>query len=201
MKTEKISVKKQLRQLRRTPSSAEKVRLLAHEFHVLVRRHSKLAKDAKKMAAKAHAKKPRKECHKDLHKFSRKILEDDSRAEAQSFFTDTYSTSPQNFHRPSWMLQPPPPSIPMTYSQFTIEELRSVITKMKSSSSPSPVDQILYTVLKKCPSLWPALLHLFNLCWSTQYIPKAWKAGVIRLLGTVRRKHKRIPANHPTFAP
>ena len=36
---------------------------------------------------------------------------------------------------------------------------------------------------KKCPSLMPALLHLYNTCWSTHAAPQAWKVGAIHLLG------------------
>ena len=84
-------------------------------------------------------------------------------------------------------------------SEFTAEEIESVIGKSKSASSPSPVDQIPYTVLKKCPSLMPALLHLFNHCWSTQTVPKAWKVGVIHLLG--KKKAEEDPSQPSHFRP
>ena len=37
-------------------------------------------------------------------------------------------------------------------------------------------------VYKRCPSLWPALLDLFNSCWSCQSIPQLWKKAVIKLI-------------------
>ena len=208
VKTEKNAVKKRLRQLRRSGNSPEEVRLLAQEFHQLVRKHSRLAKKARKADAKMSAKKQRKECHRDLHKFARKILEEDDYAsiqptfgkeEAESFFASTYSASPKSFTRPAWMPQPPLPTVPMVTSEFTAEEVESVIGKSRSASSPSPVDQIPYTVLKKCPSLMPALLHLFNHCWSTQTVPKAWKVGVIHLLG--KKKAEEDPSQPSHFRP
>ena len=205
---EKNAIKKQLRHLRKSNPSPEDVRILAHKFHLLVRTHSKLIKEARKSSAKANAKKSRKECHKNIHKFAKKILEDDncasiqptfSKDEAQSFFTEAYSSSPQTLCCPSWMPKSSPPSVPMTTCEFTTEELQNVITKMKSTSSPCPVDQIPYTVMKKCPSLWPALLHLFNCCWTTQSIPSTWKVGVIHLLG--KKKAADDPSTPSNFRP
>ena len=86
VKTEKNAVKKRLRQLRRSGNSPEEVRLLAQEFHQLVRRHSRLAKKTRKADAKMSAKKQRKECHRDLHKFAQKILEEDDYASIQPTF-------------------------------------------------------------------------------------------------------------------
>ena len=154
------------------------------------------------------AKRQRKRCHRDLHKFAQKIFEDDDCAsiqptfgkeEAESFFTSTYSASPRSFTQPSWMPQPPLPTVPMVTCEFTAEEVKRVISKPRSASSPSPVDQILYTVLKKCPSLLPALLHLFNHCWTTQMGPQAWKVGVIYLLG--KKKGEKDPSQPSHFRP
>lgn len=51
------------------------------------------------------------------------------------------------------MPQPPLPTVPMVTSEFTTEEVESVIAKSKSASSPSPVDQILYTHHEKVSTL------------------------------------------------
>ena len=45
----------------------------------------------------------------------------------------------------------------------------------------------------------PALLHLFNHCWSTQTVPKAWKVGVIHLLG--KKKAEEDPSQPSHFRP
>ena len=50
---EKKLAKRELRQLRRSGSSPEEVRLLAEKFHLLVRKHSKLVKEANRLTAKA----------------------------------------------------------------------------------------------------------------------------------------------------
>ena len=205
---EKNEVKKRLRRLRRNGSSPEEVRLLACEFHHLVRKHSKLSRQERTAQSQRSKNQQRKECYRNLHKFARKILDDDnytsvqpsfSKPEAQSFFTDVYSTTPKSFTRPLWMPEPPLPTVPMVTSEFTEEEVRHIILKSKSASTPSPADQVPYVVLKKCPSLIPALLHIFNSCWGLQRVPEAWKVGVIRLLG--KKKAEDDPSKPNNFRP
>ena len=205
---EKKFAKRELRQLRRSGSSPEEVKALAEKFHLLVRKHSKLAKEAKKLVAKASAKQMRRECHRDIHKFARRVLDDDcyasiqpsfSQQQAEEHFSQVYSASPRTFTRPEWMPDCPPPSIPMSTDPFTEEEVTSVISGLKSSSTPSPADQIPYVVFKRCPSLLPALLHLFNCCWTTQSVPAAWKIGIIHLLG--KKKAVDDSSNPSNFRP
>ena len=94
----------------------------------------------------------------------------------------------------------PSPSIPMCITPFTDEEIGSVISQLKSSSAPSPVDQIPYTIFMKCPSLLPALVHMYNCCWTTQTVPSAWKVGtVVHLLG--KKKAPDDPSNPSNFRP
>ena len=57
-----------------------------------------------------------------------------------------------------------------------------MIKHTKSSSSPSPIDQVSYHVLKRCPSLLPALSSLYYAWWESASIPSMWKQGVIRLI-------------------
>ena len=188
----KRQAKKELRQLRKSGSSPEEVRLLAQKFHLLVRQHSKIVKEARQLTAKASAKQMRKECHRDIHKFARRILDEDnytsiqpsfSQEQAEEYFSRVYSTTPKSFSHPEWMPECPQPSVPMTTAPFTEEEVRGVISSLMSSSTPSPADQIPYAIIKRCPSLLPALLHMYNRCWTTQAIPSAWKVGIVHLLG------------------
>lgn len=85
----------------------------------------------------------------------------------------------------------------MVATEFTEEERRHIILKSKSSSSPSSADQVFYVVLKKCPSLIPALLHIFKSCWILQKVPDAWKVGVICLLG--KKKAEDDPSKPNNF--
>ena len=87
----------------------------------------------------------------------------------------------------------------MTTAPFTEKEVRGVISGLKSSSIPSPVDQIPYTVIKRCPSLLTALLHMYNCCWTTRAIPTAWKVGIVHLLG--KKKAANDSTNPSYFRP
>ena len=205
---EKNATKKRLRQMRRNGTNRDEVKLLACEFHNLVRTHSRLNKILKGSERNAKQKQQRKDCHKDLHKFARNILNEESytsiepafsQQEAYTYFTNVYSASHESFTTPSWMPEPPAPSVDLDTRAFSAEEIAYTISRSKSSSSPSPVDQIPYIVLKKCPSLMPALLHLFNSCWVLKRVPAAWKVGVLRLLG--KKKAEDDPSQPKNFRP
>ena len=154
------------------------------------------------------ANKQRRECRKDLHKFARSILDGDncssiqptfSKEVAEDYFKTTYNAAPRTFDCPSWMPQKERPTVPMETELFTYEEIDAVISRTRSNSSPSPLDQVPYSVLKHCPSLMPALLHLYNTCWSNQVAPQAWKVGTIQLLG--KSKAEQNPNQPSHFRP
>ena len=81
----------------------------------------------------------------------------------------------------------PSPAMPKhampTVNPVTIVELLGAIKRSRASSAPSPLDQIPYQVFKKCPSLVPALLDLFNTVLSEGSIPSNWKMAVFKLIG------------------
>ena len=81
------------------------------------------------------------------------------------------------------MPSPQLPSHSMECSLFTYEEIQRAIRKTKSTSAPSPFDQIGYQIFKKCPVLLPALADLFNACWMQSTIPQQWKCAAIKLIG------------------
>ena len=70
----------------------------------------------------------------------------------------------------------------MDMSPISEVELVRVIKKSKPSSAPSPVDRISYLIFKKCPSLHPALLDLFNRVIMEGSVPSSWKVAVIKLI-------------------
>ena len=139
----------------------------------------------------------RKECHRNIHKFALNILDNNSdtsiqpsfgREQAEEFFCRVYLASPKTFIHPVWMPEYPQPVVPMITAPFT-----GVISGLNSSSAPSPVDQIPYTVIARCPSLLPALMHLYSCCWLTRETPTAWKVGIVHLLG--KKKAADDPSN------
>ena len=83
---------------------------------------------------------------------------------ATSFFTEIYHSGP-------WMPTPSPPQVEFVCSPFSASEVARVIKRMKA---PSPFDRVGYIILKKCPSLLPALVQLFNMCWFQSITLEEW---------------------------
>ena len=81
------------------------------------------------------------------------------------------------------MPTPQAPSEELPCDEIHADELQAAIKHTKSTSSPSPYDQVPYTVFKRCHSLDKALLNLFNCCWSQAVIPPEWKLAAIKLVG------------------
>ena len=175
---------------------------------MLLRSYNKLAKEEKKKDFKRNYQKQRKACHKDFWKFSKSVLEDDSdsyvepafnRETAHSYFKDTYKGTPATFEKPNWMKSPPQSNIPFDTGPITEDEMLHFLHKSKSTSTPCPADQISYRILKSCPSLAPGLLHLYNCCWETKTVPRAWKTGVITLIA--KASAAQDPASPGNFRP
>ena len=126
----------------------------------------------------------REECHRDFWRFAKELL--DGRATSKrfsassvhSFFSNVYQSSPHHFETPS----PPVSDYVMEMTPVTEQELAQVIRKTRSSSSPSPFDRISYNILKKCPSVHPALLDLLNQVIMEGSVPSSWKAAAVRLI-------------------
>ena len=97
------------------------------------------------------------------------------------------------------MSKPRTPTLAMDTGPINEVEIAFVLSRCKSSSCPGPVDQIPYIVLKKCPSLLPALRHIFNWCWIQKRVPAARKVGVLRLLG--KKKAEEDPREPKNFRP
>ncbi len=206
----KSKARKVFRQAKREGRLGEEVQSLAKNFFNLVRQHNKLKKQSRKSTDAASTKATRKRCHQDFWRFTRELLNDDSASRAPSqfspdetfnYFVSTYQSTPSTFMRPSWMPSPQLPSVDLETDDFDPEEIEAVIKRTKSSSSPSPFDQIPYLILKKCPALNVALADLFNHCWLTKTIPLAWKTAGIKLLGkTSAIIHPTLPANFRPIA-
>ena len=63
-----------------------------------------------------------------------------------------------------------------------MDEIASRIKRGRLSSKPCPFDQVSYYILKRCPSLLPALQHLYNKVWHTRIIPASWQHAAITLI-------------------
>ena len=107
--------------------------------------------------------------------------------EAASFFSSTYSTpkSRDQTNKCPSGLNVKSPSSPLVTKPISVLEIQAKIKCSRTSSAPSPLDGISYVILKKCPSILPVLMDLYNCCWTSCSIPQLWKTGIVRLIPKV----------------
>ena len=134
--------------------------------------------------------KARRECSRAFWRYAAKVLDGEDEnivpdfdvRQAEEFFTRVYAAEPQVFSHPDWLPSPSSPSIAFNTDPISTDEIIHVIKNTKSRSSANPLDRISYKILKRCPSLIPALSNLYNLCWISSSVPQAWKQAVVRLI-------------------
>ena len=206
----KNEARKALREARRQGESESVILSLSGKFLSLLRDHSRLRCESARRLQSREAKFAREECHQNFWRYAKGLLDgsatslispDFSASTAHAYFTEVYKSSPHHFETPSWMPSPPPPvsDSSMSMSPITQEELYRVIRKSKSTSAPSPLDRISYTIIKRCPSLHPALLDLFNRVIMVGAVPLAWKMAAVKLIpkGTAEQD----PSSPANFRP
>ena len=151
----------------------EIVRTLKGAYLKTIRIYSKALKRSRRAGDEHAATKMKKECTASFWKFASKVLDNESTSNvspnfslesAKQFFTNTYSSTPSTFSQPSWLPTPTEPIECFDTDPIRMDEVISVIKRAKAASSPSPFDAISYKILKRCPSLFKALLVLYNRC-------------------------------------
>jgi hypothetical protein len=109
----------------------------------------------------------------------------------------------KTFVQPSWMPKSPLPHVLMDTSKLS-EEDKLVITRSKSKSTPSPMDQIPYIILMQVMS-WIHWCHAVNSNAYCQYLLDTTKGtiglegGIICLIG--KAKAELDPSNPANFHP
>ena len=188
------------------------VQALAASFLSILRQHSRLSRASSSRLKGLEARAARKECNRNFWQFSKNLLEDGSSSQtspsfsastAHSFFSEVYDSTPHQFECPSWLPSAPPPAHDciMDMTPVTIEELVRVIKRARPHSSPSPLDRISYLIIKRCPSLLPALLDLFNRVIMEGHVPSSWKRAVIKLIPKPSaQEHPSAPGNFRPIA-
>ena len=186
----KNKARRALRKAKREGASDDVIQPLAANFLSLLRRHSRLCRESSSRLRHKEAKDAREECNRN---FAKNLLGKGCTAQtppaftasaAHSFFSDVYQSSTHQFSSPSWMPSAPlpTPGCAMEMTPTSEEELARVIRKSKPSSAPSPADRIPYLIFKKCHSLRPALLDLFNRVIMEGSVLLSWKVAVIKLI-------------------
>ena len=97
------------------------------------------------------------------------------------------------------MLDVPAPSAPFYHDPITLDELIQTLKKVCCGSSPNPFDGSPYTIPKRCPSLHPALMHLYNTCLMISHAPAMWRKAVISLIS--KSSAQTCSSNPKNFSP
>ena len=207
----KNEARRALRKAKREGRSDSEIMELSGRFLSLLRDHSRLKRESTRRQQARGVSKAREECHKNFWRYAQNLFDDRasqatpdfSASAAHTYFSEVYNSGIHCFEKPSWMTSPslPDPEKSMVMSPVTREELARVVKKSRSSSSPSPIDQISYTIFKRCPSLHPALLDLFNRVLMEGAVPSAWKLAAVKLIpkGTASQDPT-SPANYRPIA-
>ena len=74
------------------------------------------------------------------------------------------------------------PNVSVDNEPPTYKEIMKIITKMKGSGSPCPLDQVSVIVLKRCPILRTYVWKIMEFCWKNKYFPIVWKNGITVLI-------------------
>ena len=202
--------RKKFREAKRNGLPVEEIQSLGCAFFDLVRQHSLLKRKSSKHSQQNLSRRVRDQCHRHFWQFVRDLLDNDEASqispqfgedEALRYFQSVYQSTPKSFETPQWMppSKPPPEEFEFDTEPISMEEIERAIKNSRSSSSPSPLDQIPYVIFKKCPALSLALHSLFNGCWSSSTIPTCWKTATIKLLG--KSSAKDDPTSPANFRP
>ena len=170
IRRKKNELKKQFRKASKyNTCTKDDLAAMGKAFHYIVKEHNKLRREVLKRDRIKAAKYAIKQCSSNFWSFTEKLLSDDTHTNTQpsfeadkvhTFFSKTYTTtSNSTFSKPPWMPNVPTPSAPFHHDPITPAELQRTLNKCRCGSSPSPLDGIPYTILKRCLSLQPALLH------------------------------------------
>ena len=193
-----------------TSLSQEQVCSVAKKFFQSVRTHNKFKRAHQRSLHGAERRTARHQCHTNLWRFTKDLLENDtvsdiqptfSESEATSFFSSTYSSEPRLFTQPPWLPSTSAPVAVFNEEDISMDEIAQAVERSRSKSSPSPLDGIPYSVFKKCPALLVTLHNIFNLCWATSVVPSAWKVASIKLIGkSSARSDPSTPTNFKPIA-
>ena len=95
------------------------------------------------------------------------------------------------FQIPSWIPALPNPTAEFDLEPLTYQQITNIIGKMKTSGSPSPLDQISIICFKRCPYLRTYLTELIQAVWLSGTVPDESKKACTILI------HKKSDPNLP----
>ena len=187
----KNKLKRDFRNAKKRNAPKEELAECAKSYHQCLRELNRLLKETNDRGDEKNAASTRNKFNHNFWKFTKNLLDDEnvettqptfSKEEAHSYFSRVYSSSPHVFVDPPWLPRAPDPGVVFNIAEFEVEEIEEAVRRSRSSSTPSPLDQIGYRVFKMCPAIVPILVHIFNMAWCTGTIPTSWQVVVIKLL-------------------
>ena len=96
------------------------------------------------------------------------------------------------FSIPNWIPSFAPPKVPFSLDPPTYQQVTNIICKMKSSSSPCPLDQLSSICFEHCPYLRSYVTNLIREIWKSQAVPTIWKKACTILI------HKKGDTSDPS---
>ena len=183
LRQERNKARQQLRKAKRSSSDPESLRELARKFHQYLCKYSRLSRAESRHCRKLQETRARKECGKNSGSLQLRFW---MMVMATLKYSQLSMWVRQRSISQLCIAVNPDHSVSLhgflahqILKYLSFEEVQGIIKKVRVKSSPSPLDQIPYSVFKKCPSLTVALVNLFNTCWD---LGRGWKQGVIRLI-------------------
>ena len=88
----------------------------------------------------------------------------------------------KQFPIPSWIPSFSNPTHPFHSDPPPYQKITSIIRRMKSSSSPGPIDKISVICFKRCPYLRSFLTDLIRLIWLSGHVPLEWEKACTILI-------------------
>ena len=100
------------------------------------------------------------------------------------YFSKSFSALPTKnpITIPSWIPTLSKPAVPFNCRPPSYKEVCKVVTRMKTSASPCPLDQISVICLKRCPYLRTYLTWLCSRVWAENNLPPQWRKAVTILI-------------------
>ena len=131
---------------------------------------------------------------KNVFKVKDQMLPTFTMSECFSYFTKILAkiNPTKVFNIPSWIPLLHDPTIEFNLDPPTYQQITNIIRKMKTSGSPSPLDQLLIICFKRCPFLRSYLTELIRAVWLSGSIPDEWKKACTILI------HKKDDTNCPS---
>ena len=187
----KNAIRRKYREALRTQQPLEVIQGISKDFRAAMRDHARARKHSLNDDINRNAQAASRALKKSFWGYVNHLLGEDHVAAKATFTADQATTyfqgvfskpSSKTFEAPEWLPTPKCPETPFVACSFTMKKIASRIKRGRLSSKLCPYDQVLYYILKRCPSLLPVLHHLYNKVWQTQSIPAFWRHAAIILI-------------------